>query len=771
MPFSTDGTGATGVPDFLGNQGWYDNTIIVSPTNANEVFAAGQVNYNATQLGQYIAIIGSFDGGSTWHDYTIGVGGNGPHTDHHALAFTADGSALLNGNDGGIWRCENPNSLPVNTSSFSTSVQWTDLNTTLNITQFTGIALHPTDATIAYGGSQDNGTEKYTGSLGWTQVDGGDGGFTRVDQTNPNTVYHEFYGISLQRSDNAGATWTDISGTTGINPNDPWLDGSDPAAFYVPFILDPANQSRILYATDHLYESVDKGAHFVAIGSPGVAGFNPSDYSSGSLGAYGNTIYVYAGGVIYVTTNDGASWTASTLPGNASPVGDIYVSPSNTMDVIATVASFGGGHIYHSTNGGVSWVDISGNIPNEPFNAIKVDTASGSLYAGGDDGVYYSANQGASWTKSNLPNVKVVDLAISPGAGLVAAGTHGRGAFESPLSSVATAPPVITSSLTASGTVNHAFSYQITASNTPTIFSATVLPAGLSINRTTGLISGTPTAPGVTSLALAAANSAGVGRATLTLTITGPPVITSALSATGQAGHAFSYQITASNTPTSFAATVLPAGLTINRTTGLISGTPTASGVTSLALAAANSAGIGRATLTLTINPASALPVITSALSASGQAGKAFTYQIVATNSPTIYSAVGLPAGLNINRTTGLISGTPTASGVFSVALAAANSAGIGRATLSLTINPGPPAITSALTASGQAGHAFTYQIIASNAPTSFAATGLPAGLSINRTTGLITGTPAASGAVSVALAAANSAGVGRATLALTINP
>ena len=54
------------------------------------------------------------------------------------------------------------------------------------------------------------------------------------------------------------------------------------------------------------------------------------------------------------------------------------------------------------------------------------------------------------------------------------------------------APPAITSSLTASGTVGVALSYQITASNNPRSFNATGLPAGLSVNTTTGVISGTP---------------------------------------------------------------------------------------------------------------------------------------------------------------------------------------------------------------------------------------------------------------------------------------
>ena len=79
--------------------------------------------------------------------------------------------------------------------------------------------------------------------------------------------------------------------------------------------------------------------------------------------------------------------------------------------------------------------------------------------------------------------------------------------------------PAINSSLTASGNVGSAFSYTITATNTPTSFSATGLPSGLSINTSTGVISGTPAAAATTNVTIGATNNGGSDSKTLVITI------------------------------------------------------------------------------------------------------------------------------------------------------------------------------------------------------------------------------------------------------------
>ncbi|MCX8494894.1 MAG: putative Ig domain-containing protein, partial [Akkermansiaceae bacterium] len=164
-------------------------------------------------------------------------------------------------------------------------------------------------------------------------------------------------------------------------------------------------------------------------------------------------------------------------------------------------------------------------------------------------------------------------------------------------------------------------------------------------------------------------------------------------------------------------------------------------------------------------------PVITSLLTANGQVGSALSYQITASNNPTLFNATGLPNGLSINTSTGAITGTPTVNGTSNVTISATNTGGTGSATLALTVVAVPPTITSVLTTSAQELIAYSYQITASGSPTSYNATGLPGGLTVNTTTGLISGTSnaATAGTYNVTISATNSGGLGSATLVLTI--
>jgi hypothetical protein len=135
---------------------------------------------------------------------------------------------------------------------------------------------------------------------------------------------------------------------------------------------------------------------------------------------------------------------------------------------------------------------------------------------------------------------------------------------------------------------------------------------------------------------------------------------------------------------------------------------------------------------------------------------------ISADNIPTSFAASGLPAGLAVSATTGLISGVPRAAvGSYQATISAINASGTGSANLAIYLSPPAPVLRGASIATGTAGEPFSYQMIASNSPTIYWAYGLPAGLSVNPVTGLISGAATSVGQSSVDLFATNASGSG----------
>ena len=530
-------------------------------------------------------------------------------------------------------------------------------------------------------------------------------------------------------------------------------------------------------------------------------------YVSGSLAAGAQSVSFEAipdhniGDIFTVTptASSGLDLAVTVVSGPAT-IAQTGVAGANPSLLIFTVTTTGPGIVTLQARqaGRLAAPAFTANLLQQSFNVLGLPSITSANTAAGTVGTAFTYSITAtgsptSYAATNLPPGLVVDTATGVISGtptavgvtivtLTATNATGTSLPATLTITVAAAGsvPVVTSATTAPATVGMAFTYAITATGSPTSFTATNLPPGLAVNTATGVISGTPTAAGVTIVTLTATNGAGTSLpATLTITVAAAgiaPVITSPTTAPGTVGTVFiTYQITATGSPTSFTATGLPPGLTLNLLTGAINGTPTAAGISVVAISATNGFGTGIGSVTITISAAGVAPVITSPTTAPGTVGTAFvTYIITATGLPTSFTATGLPAGLTLNLLTGTINGTPTASGTSVVTLGATNGFGTGHASLTITVAPisVAPVITSPLSANGAVGIVFaTYIITATGLPTSFTATGLPPGLSLNSLTGAIDGTPTTLGTYTVTITATNASGTSTATVNMVISP
>jgi hypothetical protein len=416
---------------------WYNQYVKIDPTDPNHVVLGLEEIYDTT------------DGGTTWH--TIGRYWNfcltslppncnldpdqhpTTHPDQHAAAFgvVKGRPKLFVGNDGGVWSQKGP--------GFDND-SWTDLNSTLSLTQPYYVESSAGPNPTMYIGTQDNGTDKYTGGATWPEVFGGDGGDVAVEPANPDNTYEEYVYLNMYKSDDGGATWTNI--------DTPDSNDSGTARFIAPFDLDPTNVDHLVAVGQHVWES-DQG--IATTSSDWTESYdNGSGHVGTALAVRGSTVYdgwcgpcnpavidadaPFARGL---ATNQGGTWHAAAATGLPNRyITSITIDPANESHIYVTLSAFsrrwipraGEGHVFESTNAGATFTDISSNLPDAPANDTVL--VGGSLVVGTDVGAFVRLG-GGTWATlgTGLPAVSVLDLSVIPGSSTVVAGTHGRGVW------------------------------------------------------------------------------------------------------------------------------------------------------------------------------------------------------------------------------------------------------------------------------------------------------------------------------------------------------
>lgn len=324
-------------------------------------------------------------------------------------------------------------------------------------------------------------------------------------------------------------------------------------------------------------------------------------------------------------------------------------------------------------------------------------------------------------------------------------------------------PPVITTESLSGGQVGAAYRATLTATSTNGTVTWRLIPAGApapGLQLVGATITGTPTMKNTFEFTVRVTDEAGLfDEKRLFIQINdrpNPPIITTTTLPVGTVNVAYRTQLTATGGTGEVTWSLVPAGdpapgLRLDGATGAITGTPTKSGSFSVRVRATDTTPLSsEKVLTLTIQDPPIRPpdILTDSLP-EGRVGDAYSAQLTATspNGPLTWSASGLPTGLDLNGTTGAITGTPTAAGPFSVTVRATDPLNrFDEQALSLQIRENPPPVitTTSPLPGGRVGEVYRATLTATsrNQPIIWSARGLPDGLQVDRTSGVITGTP-----------------------------
>jgi photosystem II stability/assembly factor-like uncharacterized protein len=412
---------------------WYYMHIIADPRDENVVYVMDVESFKST------------DGGHLFNKVKV------PHGDNHGLWIDPmDTKRMIASNDGGV------------TVSLDGGKNWTRQDNQPTA-QFYHVITDNAVPYRVYGAQQDNTTVGIAsrsdgGAIDrpdWYDVGGGEAGYIAPYPPDPNIVYAADYQGNITRFDKR------IGQVKAITEQPELSDGGGAAKlehrfqWTAPVVISPHDPDTLYHGGERLFKTTDGGVHWVTI-SPDLTRNDKSkqqpsggDITLDDTGTeYYDTIFAVAEspitkGLIWVGTDDGLvqitrdagkSW-ANVTPKDFpewSRVSLIDASPHDAGTAYVAVDRHQNDdlrpYIYKTSDYGQTWSKLTNGIPDGSFvRAVREDPKKrGLLYAGTENGVFVSFNDGADWRsiKLNLPTTPVHDLAVKDNDLVVA--THGR---------------------------------------------------------------------------------------------------------------------------------------------------------------------------------------------------------------------------------------------------------------------------------------------------------------------------------------------------------
>jgi photosystem II stability/assembly factor-like uncharacterized protein len=412
---------------------WYYMHIVADPQNENIVYVMDVETFKST------------DGGHLFNKVKV------PHGDNHGLWIDPrDTRRMIASNDGGV------------TVTLDGGKSWTRQDNQPTA-QFYHVTTDSATPYRVYGSQQDSGTVAITsrsddGSIDrtdWYDVGGGEAGYIAPYPPDPNIVYAADYQGNITRFDKRIGQvksitelpeMSDARGAANLEHRFQWT---------APVMISPHDPNTLYHGGESLFKTTDGGVHWEAI-SPDLTRNDKSKQqpSGGDITLDGtgtefyDTIFAVAEspiirGLIWVGTDDGliqltrdggknwANVTPKEMP-EWSRVSQVEASPHDAGTAYIAVDRHQGDdlrpYIYKTSDYGKTWTKLTNGIPATAFvRAVREDPKKrGLLYAGTENGIFVSFNDGADWRslRLNLPTTPIHDLVIKNDDLVVA--THGR---------------------------------------------------------------------------------------------------------------------------------------------------------------------------------------------------------------------------------------------------------------------------------------------------------------------------------------------------------